>query len=318
MPTPSRIDDLDPADIASIEVVKGPSAATLYGTDAANGVIVVTTKRGQPGRTRWEARAEGGVTTVPGIGSFPENYYAWGHTTDAAHTPVQCYLLSFFGTPNQVDGSCTVDSLTHFQPLNHKDTAPWGTGYQQRYTLQASGGSERLQYFLSGSYSDVIGAAKLPSAEIPRVENILGVSSLSDEIMRPNTNREISGQGQFAFRLGRTADLSLSSSYASNRLRAPTQYNNNFAYNRALGYRDQRVRPKPVRRHDRHCGAWLLLRSDELAGGRPVDQHAERQLAAGERARVSSGSRCRLYEHNGRVVLSAARPLSSQRPELGI
>ncbi len=44
---------LSPEEIEDIEIVKGPSAATLYGTDAANGVIVVTTKKGRAGVTRW-------------------------------------------------------------------------------------------------------------------------------------------------------------------------------------------------------------------------------------------------------------------------
>ena len=51
--TPSRVGDLNPEEIESIEIVKGPSAATLYGTDAANGVIVIRTKRGVAGRPQW-------------------------------------------------------------------------------------------------------------------------------------------------------------------------------------------------------------------------------------------------------------------------
>jgi TonB-dependent SusC/RagA subfamily outer membrane receptor len=45
----SRVGDINPEEIENIEVVKGPSAATLYGTDAANGVIVITTKKGRAG-----------------------------------------------------------------------------------------------------------------------------------------------------------------------------------------------------------------------------------------------------------------------------
>src|SRR5690606_6009796 len=47
---PSRFDDINPNEIESLEIIKGPSAATLYGTEAANGVIVITTKRGKSGR----------------------------------------------------------------------------------------------------------------------------------------------------------------------------------------------------------------------------------------------------------------------------
>jgi TonB-dependent SusC/RagA subfamily outer membrane receptor len=58
---PNRVNDINPDEIENIEVVKGPSAATLYGTDAANGVVVITTKRGRAGAPRWLAYAESGV-----------------------------------------------------------------------------------------------------------------------------------------------------------------------------------------------------------------------------------------------------------------
>src|SRR3546814_4533966 len=58
VPAPSPLDQIDPNSIESIEVFKGPSAATMYGADAANGVIVITTKRGRPGPAQWTARSE--------------------------------------------------------------------------------------------------------------------------------------------------------------------------------------------------------------------------------------------------------------------
>ncbi|MBW3630202.1 MAG: TonB-dependent receptor plug domain-containing protein, partial [Gemmatimonadetes bacterium] len=62
---PSRVSDINPEEIESIEVVKGPSAATLYGTDAANGVIVITTKRGRSGAPRVTVNSYYGVQDVP-------------------------------------------------------------------------------------------------------------------------------------------------------------------------------------------------------------------------------------------------------------
>ena len=56
----SVINDIDPSTIEDVEIVKGPSAATLYGTDAANGVVVITTKRGKAGKNRWTFNAEQG------------------------------------------------------------------------------------------------------------------------------------------------------------------------------------------------------------------------------------------------------------------
>src|SRR5258705_274791 len=58
---PSRVNDINPEEIESYDVVKGPSASTLYGTDAANGVIVITTKRGRAGKPSWSLYNEMGI-----------------------------------------------------------------------------------------------------------------------------------------------------------------------------------------------------------------------------------------------------------------
>src|SRR5207237_8837083 len=57
----SRFNDFNPDEIESIEVVKGPAAATLYGTEASNGVIQIITKRGSPGPARWDFTLRRGV-----------------------------------------------------------------------------------------------------------------------------------------------------------------------------------------------------------------------------------------------------------------
>src|SRR5690349_9440092 len=70
---PSRLNDLNPEDIENIEIVKGPAAAALYGTAAANGVIQITTKRGRAGRTKWNVHTEAG--SVNEVTSYPTNYW---------------------------------------------------------------------------------------------------------------------------------------------------------------------------------------------------------------------------------------------------
>jgi len=57
----SRLNDFNPEDIESIEVLKGPSAATLYGTEAANGVINIITKKGGNNAARWSFTTRQGV-----------------------------------------------------------------------------------------------------------------------------------------------------------------------------------------------------------------------------------------------------------------
>ena len=77
------LNGLNPDDIEDIEIVKGPSAATLYGTDAANGVIVVTTKKGRAGNARWTWFGEGGA--IEDNAHYPDTYAIWGHDADDAN-----------------------------------------------------------------------------------------------------------------------------------------------------------------------------------------------------------------------------------------
>jgi TonB-dependent SusC/RagA subfamily outer membrane receptor len=61
----SALGDLNPEDIESIEVIKGPSAATLYGTEASAGVIQIITKRGSVGAPQFEIEATGATNFMP-------------------------------------------------------------------------------------------------------------------------------------------------------------------------------------------------------------------------------------------------------------
>lgn len=157
---PSPLDQIDPGSIETIEVLKGPSAATLYGPDAANGVIVITTKRGKPGPGRWTLSAERGMSNMPG--NYPLGYYRWG--TDYIGNTVLCPLTQF---------NCTADSLVLFQALNHRQyTILKGGGVTSDIGLDVSGGSEALTYDINGSIDDENGMTGLPPVEIAHFQSI--------------------------------------------------------------------------------------------------------------------------------------------------
>ena len=73
--TGSPLDDIDPADIDRIEIVKGPAATTLYGTEAAAGVMQIFTRRGIPGRTTWRSELNAGVNKVRPYGTSEFPYF---------------------------------------------------------------------------------------------------------------------------------------------------------------------------------------------------------------------------------------------------
>lgn len=136
---PSRFDDINPDDIESIEVVKGPAAAALYGTAAANGVIQITTKRGRSGKTQWNTFGEGG--NIYEVTAYPANYRQYGTSTSSGRT-VRCPV------PFIAAGFCTPDSLQMYNPL--EQASPFRTGNRQKYGLSASGGTDKATYYLSG------------------------------------------------------------------------------------------------------------------------------------------------------------------------
>lgn len=154
----SFLNGIDPETIADIEIVKGPSAATLYGTDAANGVILVTTKKGRAGATKWNSYAEGGL--VQDQNHYADTYAIWGHTPAAPGTEVRCLLLTISA------GSCIQDSVTKLNILNTPGLTPFVTGHRQSYGTQVSGGSDAVRYFLSGDFQSELGPMKMPQHDI--------------------------------------------------------------------------------------------------------------------------------------------------------
>ena len=125
-PAVSRLDDIDPASIESIEIIKGPAAATQYGTEASNGVIQIITKRGATGPARWNFTMRQGASYFNDASSrLEKNYWV-----------------------NPAGGVEEVNMVEHEKQLGNEI---FGTGRDQFYNMSVSGGTDALQYFLSGS-----------------------------------------------------------------------------------------------------------------------------------------------------------------------
>jgi TonB-linked SusC/RagA family outer membrane protein len=195
--TPSPLDEIDPHSIETIEVLKGPSAATMYGTDAANGVIVITTKRGRAGPPRWTVSVERGMTEMPG--AYPDAYLRWGHRV-WDNTPVQCPLGDF---------TCAADSLVKFQLLNDPNLTVLDRGNRTATTLGVSGGSDALQYSVNGNYANDLGLVRLPGVEVERFRALHGGLTPPDWMQRPQRLSEWGASSRLTAKLGNNADVSL-------------------------------------------------------------------------------------------------------------
>ena len=214
----SRLNDLNPEEIEDIQVLRGPSAATLYGTDAANGVIVITTKRGRAGAPRWNAYIEQGGLSY--LQDFPENYTAFGKTAAGA-AATTCYIT------NVVSGACIRDSIANFQVLNNDETTIFGKGYRQQYGLQLSGGTEMVRYFLSGEFEGENGILKLPEFERRRL-NAAGRDIL-DYVNRPNTLERKTGRANLTVSPTQKLDLGINVGYTQTFQQLPNLDNNLFS-----------------------------------------------------------------------------------------
>jgi TonB-linked SusC/RagA family outer membrane protein len=155
----SRVVDINPEEIETVEVVKGPSAATLYGTDAANGVIVITTRRGRAGAPRWSLYTETGV--LADHNDYPDNYTGWDGSTNSA-----CRL------PAASAGTCDIDSVRTYSPINDPMKTPIGRGSRSQTGLNLSGGTEQLRYFISFENENETGVFQVPRFEFAHFDSV--------------------------------------------------------------------------------------------------------------------------------------------------
>ena len=143
------LNDLNPADIESVEIIKGPAAATLYGTEASAGVIQIITKRGAEGKAVFDASVRGGLN--------------WMIDPAAKTGP-------FYGCSSTFGGVCDekTGGLFEYNPYDEANTSiangelpgPWPqkhlyqNGHQTSYDLSVKGGTPAMRYFLSANYDD--------------------------------------------------------------------------------------------------------------------------------------------------------------------
>jgi TonB-linked SusC/RagA family outer membrane protein len=130
----SRLEDIDPSSIDHIEILKGAAAATLYGTEAANGVIQVFTKKGSQGAARWNLDLSRSQI------SYPDRVAA---NAGFARTQAQADTL----------GRIYGMSIVPYTPFTYNVTQQlWETGYNNTLNGSVSGGAEKINYFVSGRY----------------------------------------------------------------------------------------------------------------------------------------------------------------------
>lgn len=136
----NRLADINPEDIQSIEVLKGPSAAAIYGQRANAGVVIITTKRGQSGQSKVSFSQDVGFNSalhLPGVASWDEN-------------KIDVYT-SILGGSAADEKAAYNAAKSAGKIYNYEDVLYDNTGIITQSNLSVSGGNDRTSFYLSGT-----------------------------------------------------------------------------------------------------------------------------------------------------------------------
>ena len=194
-PGPLRLDDLNPDDIESIDVLPGVASAAIYGPGAQAGVILIHTKRGRAGPPRWEGYVEGGVSAA--TTHWPANF--GGVDSDNPDPRYQHGACSLW---NEANGFCRQDFVQQFNPLEQR--SPFRAALRRQYGLSVSGGTTWGDYRVSGTFA---GDAGPYSSSVTSPD--------------PNYYRRLSGRLSGRLRPWPTLELALNAARLSDDLRLP-------------------------------------------------------------------------------------------------
>ena len=209
--SPNRAADINPDDIASIEILKSAAAAAIYGARAGQGVVLITTKSGQAGENRWTFRTnlryDELSQTIPLQRSF-------GHGSGgrpAVCAAEDCALTGSSFGPRLPEGTKTYD---------------WGrdiydNAWLQEYSGSVSGGRERTTFFLSGSLSNQQGITIGDNDYYNRITaRLKATHEISSELLLEGNISYVDGSGQFLQKGSNTSGVNLGL------WRSPPEFNN--------------------------------------------------------------------------------------------
>lgn len=146
LPDPAQFNRINTSDIESIEVLKDAASAAIYGSRAANGVVIVTTKRGKAGQTRFELSAYTGIQQVAKrVATMNKEQYL-AYALEAARIRNVAFP-AILNTPDQLADTDWQDVIFRNAPISE-------------YQLTASGGNEKTRFSISGAYLSQTGTLR--------------------------------------------------------------------------------------------------------------------------------------------------------------
>ncbi|WP_153801233.1 SusC/RagA family TonB-linked outer membrane protein [Foetidibacter luteolus] len=156
----SSISDINPDDIESIEILKDASSASIYGARAANGVVLITTKRGRNAKTEFSFNSFSGIQKVARKIPFLSSKEFVALTEDARKQDLALYQSDPSLFPSDFDPAVLTNPLP--DSWNSNVNTDWlneifRTAPISNLQLSARGGNDKTRFFIAGNYFDQTG-----------------------------------------------------------------------------------------------------------------------------------------------------------------
>lgn len=185
------LNTIDPSDILSIEVLKDASSTAIYGSRGSNGVILITTKRGQASKTRYDFSYYTGVQQVTKLYDMANASETWDILNDHIEARTQTGKYTGITSPSYINpaGVRFMDKDTWVRRFGE------GTNWQKElfqdapmtnYSLNISGGNPNLKYAISGSYQNQEGV--IPNSGFKRYSARVNLDAKASERLNFGTS----------------------------------------------------------------------------------------------------------------------------------
>ncbi|GHV69078.1 SusC/RagA family TonB-linked outer membrane protein [Bacteroidia bacterium] len=140
-----NLNDLDPADIESFAILKDASSTAVYGTRGANGVVVVTTKRGKSGKMRINFKTNATYSYSPRMPEYVDAYQYAGLANEARMVRGNSAVY----TPLEMDMYRTGIDPDVYPNVNWRDVILKDHAWNNQHHLSIAGGGENARYYVS-------------------------------------------------------------------------------------------------------------------------------------------------------------------------
>jgi len=212
---PNRASDINPADIESIQILKSSAAAAIYGARAANGVVLITTKSGTPGATKYTISSTETFDRVNSPDLLPHTFVQGLDGVAATCGGPDCSVARYSWGPAATAGT----------PLFDHSSELFDTGLTADNNLQVSGGNDRTTFYASGGLMNQNGYLKGPNNKYNRATiRLKGTQQVNSKLKIGGNLSYVDTRGKFVQKGSNLSGVMLGA------LRTPPNFDNEDTY----------------------------------------------------------------------------------------